>query len=81
MGMEIAAHGQERKKQYVDVTREIVFEHERQIACNGDLAGKVCDLVLDLAETETWRKRASHLSLYQEFPHDFPVVCWWSSPS
>ncbi|CAJ1444994.1 unnamed protein product [Effrenium voratum] len=23
------------KKQYVDVTREVVFEHERQIACNG----------------------------------------------
>lgn len=29
---------QERKKPYVDVTREMVFEHERQIACNGDLA-------------------------------------------
>jgi hypothetical protein len=32
---------QERKKPYVDVTREMVFEHERQIACNGDLAAVV----------------------------------------
>ena len=30
---------QERKKPYTDVTREIVFEHERQVSCNGGLAG------------------------------------------
>ncbi len=30
---------QERKKPYTDVTREMVFEHERQVSCNGGLAG------------------------------------------
>ncbi|CAL1164476.1 unnamed protein product [Cladocopium goreaui] len=35
---DIMARFEERKKPYVDVTREMVFEHERQIACNGDLA-------------------------------------------
>ena len=28
--------GQSKKKPYVDVTREIVFEHERQCTVNGD---------------------------------------------
>lgn len=28
---------QKNKKQYVDVTREVLFEHERQCSCNGGL--------------------------------------------
>eukprot|EP00434_Breviolum_minutum_P043379 symbB.v1.2.038664.t1/scaffold6110.1/size20857/1 len=32
---EIVAKFEERKKPYTDVTREMVFEHERQVSCNG----------------------------------------------
>ena len=46
---------QERKKPYVDVTREMVFEHERQIACNGDLAVVVAPCTVESFAMQTWR--------------------------